>query len=56
VLRIAGLVTETRQAQSRVYSLNPDPLADVDRWVARYRVFWGGRLHDLKRHVEKEPR
>jgi DNA-binding transcriptional ArsR family regulator len=56
VLRIAGLVTETRQAQSRVYSLNPAPLADVDRWVARYRVFWGARLHDLKRYVEKEPR
>ena len=45
---------ETRQSQSRIYSLDPGPLADVDRWLAGYRVFWGARLHDLKRHVEEE--
>jgi len=53
ILRQAGLVRETRQAQSRIYSLEPQPLAEVARWVAQYRVFWGARLHDLKRHVEE---
>jgi len=53
ILRQAGLVRETRQGQSRIYSLDPRPLADIDRWLSRYRVFWGARLHDLKRHVEK---
>ncbi len=53
ILRQAGLVRETRQAQLRIYSLEPQPLAEVARWVARYQVFWGARLHDLKRHVEK---
>jgi DNA-binding transcriptional ArsR family regulator len=54
ILRQAGLVRETRQSQSRIYSLNPKPLAEIDRWLARYRVFWGARLHDLKRFVEEE--
>jgi DNA-binding transcriptional ArsR family regulator len=54
VLRQAGLVSETRQARSRIYALNPAPLAEVDRWLNDYRVFWGARLHDLKRHVEEE--
>jgi len=54
ILRQAGLVRETRQAQSRIYSLDPRPLAEVAQWVQPYRVFWGARLHDLKRHVEEE--
>lgn len=54
ILRQAGLVRESRRAQARIYSLDPAPLADVDRWLSRYRTFWGARLHDLKRHVEGE--
>ena len=54
ILRQAGLVRETREAQSRIYSLEPQPLAEVAQWIARFRVSWGARLHDLKRHVEGE--
>jgi len=54
ILRQAGLVRETRQAQQRIYSIDPKPLAEVDRWIARYRVFWAARLHDLKRVVEEK--
>jgi DNA-binding transcriptional ArsR family regulator len=56
VLRRAGLLRETRQSQSRLYSLDPRPLAEMDRWLADYRVFWGARLHDLKRYAESEAR
>jgi DNA-binding transcriptional ArsR family regulator len=56
VLREAGLVQERREAQWRRYSLNPAPLVQVDRWIAAYRVFWGARLHDLKRYVERGER
>lgn len=56
VLRGAGLVRESRQAQLRVYALNPAPLREVDGWLAGYRVFWGARLHDLKRFVEGQER
>lgn len=57
VLRLAGLVRESRQAQLRRYSLNPAPLSGIDQWLSGYRVFWGARLHDLRRYAEsKEPR
>ena len=56
VLRGAGLVRERRVAQSRLYSLDPAPLRDVERWLDHYKVFWAARLHDLKRVVEQEER
>ena len=56
VLRRAGLVRERRKAQLRLYSVDPAPLAEVDRWLERYRVFWTARLHDLKRLVEEDTR
>ncbi len=53
VLRDAGLVRQSRDRQTLHYSLNPAPLAAVDGWLTGYRVFWGARLHDLKRFVEE---
>jgi DNA-binding transcriptional ArsR family regulator len=54
VLRRAGLVRERRQAQARLYSLQPAALAEIDRWLAPYRLFWSARLADLKRTVEQQ--
>ena len=51
VLRDAGLVEARVDAQRRVYSLRPEPLADVDAWLAPYRRFWRGRLAALQRHL-----
>jgi DNA-binding transcriptional ArsR family regulator len=51
VLRDAGLVRSRVDAQRRVYSLRPEPLADVDAWLAPYRKFWRGRLAALQRHL-----
>ncbi len=56
VLRSAGLVRERRVAQARLYSLDPAPLREVDRWLDHYKVFWAARLHDLKRVVEEGER
>jgi DNA-binding transcriptional ArsR family regulator len=52
VLRQAGLLAQRREAQSLIYSLQPDALAEVDAWLTRYRVFWAARLHALKHVVE----
>ena len=52
VLRAAGLVRHRPAAQSRIYSLEPEPLREVERWLEHYRVFWAARLQDLKRYVE----
>jgi len=54
ILRRAGLVRERRRAQARIYALEPAALAEVDRWLAPYRLFWAARLTDLKRVVEEE--
>ena len=53
VLRDAGLVRQSRDKQTLRYSIDPAPLAAIDRWLNDYRVFWAARLHDLKRHVEE---
>jgi DNA-binding transcriptional ArsR family regulator len=50
VLRDAGLVDVRGDGQFRIYSLRPEPLADVDRWLAPYRDRWQQRLDEL--HVE----
>jgi DNA-binding transcriptional ArsR family regulator len=52
VLRDAGLVRLRRDRQTLHYSLNPAPLAEIDRWLSGYRVFWGARLQDLRQFVE----
>ena len=50
VLREAGLVDVLQDAQWRVYSLRPQPLAELDAWLGRYRALWEQRLDAL--HTE----
>ncbi len=54
VLREAGLVTVRKDAQRRMYSLNPKPLAELDAWLAGYRRFWSGKLDALEAHLDRE--
>ena len=54
VLREAGLVTVRKDAQRRLYSLNPAPLKELDLWLARYRRFWTDKLDALEAHLDKE--
>ncbi|GFE12500.1 transcriptional regulator [Streptomyces glebosus] len=44
VLREAGLVQVRQEAQRRWYELRPEPLAELDAWLAHYRHLWTGRL------------
>ena len=53
VLRDAGLVEARQQAQRRVYSLRPEPLAEVDEWLGRYRALWEHRLDALHTEVAR---
>ena len=52
VLRDAGLVTVRAEAQRRWYQLRPEPLADLDAWLAPYRRLWTEHLDQLERHLE----
>ncbi len=54
VLRAAGLVSVRKDAQRRLYSLNPAPLKELDAWLAPYRRFWMGKLDALEAHLDRE--
>jgi len=54
VLREAGLVSVRKDAQRRLYSLNPAPLKELDQWLAGYRRFWSDRLDALEAHLDRE--
>ena len=53
VLREAGLVEVRQEAQRRVYSLRPEPLAEVDEWLGRYRALWEQRLDALHTEIAR---
>jgi DNA-binding transcriptional ArsR family regulator len=53
VLREAGLVEARVEAQRRVYRVRPDPLAEIDAWLAPYRGLWAKRLDALERHLDE---
>jgi DNA-binding transcriptional ArsR family regulator len=55
VLREAGLVEVRHDAQRRLYRLRPEPLAEVDEWLAPYRRMWAGRLDALGRRLDEMP-
>jgi DNA-binding transcriptional ArsR family regulator len=52
VLRDAGLVDVRKDAQRRIYTVSPAPLAELDAWLAPYRRLWAGRLDALERHLD----
>ncbi len=53
ILREAGLVEVRREAQRRVYSLRPQPLAEIDQWLDRYRALWEQRLDALHTEIAR---
>ena len=53
-LREAGLVRMRKDAQRRLYRLDPAPLAALDAWLEPYRAFWSDRLDALERHLDDE--
>jgi len=55
VLREAGLVVVRADGKRRLYSLHPEPLAEVDQWLEPYREFWSERLDALEQHLEENP-
>jgi DNA-binding transcriptional ArsR family regulator len=53
VLRDAGFVESTVDAQRRLYRLKPEPLQEVDVWLAQFRRFWSAHLDALERHLDR---
>ena len=53
VLREAGFVESTVDAQRRLYRLTPGPLHEVDAWLAPFRRFWSAHVDALERHLDR---
>jgi DNA-binding transcriptional ArsR family regulator len=53
VLREAGLVAVRKDAQRRVYSLQPQPMAELDEWLGHYRAMWEQRMDALHTEVAR---
>ena len=53
VLREAGFVESTVDAQRRLYKLRPEPLQEVDMWLAQFRRFWSAHVDALERHLDR---
>jgi DNA-binding transcriptional ArsR family regulator len=53
VLRDAGLVEATVDAQRRLYRVRPEPLREIDDWLAPYRTLWESSLDALERHLDQ---
>ena len=53
VLRDAGLVEVRADAQRRLYRIRPEPLAELDDWLASYRKLWSKSLDRLEDHLER---
>lgn len=53
VLREVGLVKVRQDAQRRWYELQPEPLAEVDAWLAPYRAMWEGRFDRLDDYLKE---
>jgi len=53
VLREAGFVESTVDAQRRLYRLRPEPFQQFDAWLAQFRRFWSAHLDALERHLDR---
>ena len=56
VLRDAGFVESRVDAQRRVYRIRPEPLMEVDAWLAPFRRFWAAHVDALERHLDRMDR
>src|SRR5216684_3954148 len=53
VLREAGFVESTVDAQRRLYRLKPEPLQEIDAWLVPFRRFWSAHVAALERHLDR---
>jgi DNA-binding transcriptional ArsR family regulator len=53
VLREAGFVESTVDAQRRLYRLKPEPLEELDNWLSQFRRFWSAHVDALERHLDR---
>ena len=56
VLREAGFVEATVDAQRRLYRLKPEPFQEVEDWLEPFRQLWSAHVDALERHLDRVDR
>lgn len=56
VLRESGFVTVRSDGARRLYSVDAEPLQEVDAWLERFRGFWNQRLDALDTELARSRR
>ncbi|HWL12903.1 MAG TPA: metalloregulator ArsR/SmtB family transcription factor [Ureibacillus sp.] len=54
VLTEAGLVQGKKNGREKIYHLQPEPLKELQDWLAYYEKFWHNKLAKLKYIVEND--
>jgi DNA-binding transcriptional ArsR family regulator len=53
VLREAGFVESTVDAQRRLYRLKAEPFQEVEAWLVQFRRFWTAQVDALERYLDR---
>ena len=53
VLREAGFVESSVDAQRRLYRLKPERFEEFEAWLAQFRRFWSAHVDALERHLDR---
>jgi DNA-binding transcriptional ArsR family regulator len=56
VLRDSGFATVRVDGPRRIYTVEAEPMREVDAWLDRFRGFWGPRLEALATEVARGKR
>ena len=54
ILRESGLIITRAEGQTRIQSLNPSGLDELDAWLEKTRAVWSCRLDALERELRAE--
>ena len=55
VLERAGIIERRVDRQRRLCCVRPQPMAQLDQWMSRYRAFWSGSLSRLDSFLQSQP-
>lgn len=56
ILLDAKVLLMRKNAQERIYALNPASIVDIERWASRTKTMWSNRLDSIGSILEEEQR
>ena len=54
VLSEAGLVSSEKIGRETRYTLQPEPLQELQQWISFFEIYWDNKLSALKNFVETD--